>query len=355
MCDCIILSILIISHNQKEQLRRCVESVLAQDLPFEHEIIISDDASTDGTWELIQEYVSKYPNLIQGYQVNSNDCNPTNTSERSGHNRANAYRYASGKYFVHIDGDDYLKGNDCYKLQVEQLEDHPECSMCMQNIWCVTDGEPIESGHSWHPMHKYTTGRVVTPKEFFLDKMFLLNQAFVARWNPYINPADIYHKFYVDDIITFHHLQFGPIVCIDRCDYVYVENSTSISSTYHNVIEKDVFLTLDLTVAASIFIPKFTGLYYACYKSDLLRIVNLILKGGRITNRINTCRQFDAFIYQVCVKEHKSMADKIRLQAIRFWLILLIKIKSTSSFAYKILHKLLVGGKINPKCNFKIE
>ncbi len=349
------LSILIISHNQKEQLRRCVESVLAQDLPLEHEIIISDDASTDGTWELIQEYVSKYPNLIQGYQVNSDDCNPTNTSERSGHNRANAYRHASGKYFVHIDGDDYLKGNDCYKLQVEQLEAHPECSMCMQNIWCVTDREPIESGHSWHPMHKYTTGRVVTPKEFFLDKMFLLNQAFVARRNPYINPADIYHKFYVDDIITFHHLQFGPIVCLDRCDYVYVDYPKSITSSLASN-EREIIWALDLTVFCAMQIPTFSGFYYAGNLDSLLTSINKIRKGISFTDKTkNNFKQFDAFIYQVCVKEHKSVADKIRLQAIRFWLILLIKTKSTSSFAYMILHKLLVRDKINSKCNFKIE
>ena len=54
-----ILSVLIISHNQKELLRRCIESVLQQNLPFEHELIISDDASTDGTWELAQEYAEK--------------------------------------------------------------------------------------------------------------------------------------------------------------------------------------------------------------------------------------------------------------------------------------------------------
>lgn len=350
-----VLSILIISHNQKEQLKRCVESVLAQDLPFEHEIIISDDASTDGTWELINEYVSKYPNLVQGYQVNSNDCNPTNTSERSGHNRSNAYRHATGKYFVHIDGDDYLKGIDCYKLQVEQLETHPECSMCMQNIWIVKDGVQIENGHSWHPLHKYGTGRIVTPKEFFLDKMFLLNQAFVARRNPEINPADLYQKFYVDDIITFHHLQFGPIVCLDRCDYVYVDYPKSISHLYADSDEQDIITTLDLSVVSSTLIPSFAGLYYACYKSDLIRVINLILNGGRVINRVATCKQFDAFIYKACIKTKLSIFDVLRLQSIRLWLIALIKTKSTSSFAYRILHKLLVGGKIDPRCNFRIE
>lgn len=46
------LSIGIISQNQEEQFRRCVESVLAKVLPFKYEIVISDDARSDRTWEL---------------------------------------------------------------------------------------------------------------------------------------------------------------------------------------------------------------------------------------------------------------------------------------------------------------
>ena len=34
-----ILSVLIISHNQKKELQRCVESILAQGIPFAYELI----------------------------------------------------------------------------------------------------------------------------------------------------------------------------------------------------------------------------------------------------------------------------------------------------------------------------
>lgn len=350
-----VLSILIISHNQREQLRRCVESVLAQDLPFEHEIIISDDASTDGTWELIQDYVTKYPDLIQGYQVNSDDCNPTSTSERSGHNRSNAYSHATGKYFVHVDGDDYLKGTDCYKRQVEQLEIHPDCSMCMQNILCVRDGEILDTGRPVHASHKFFDGQILTPQDFFLKHYFIFHSAFVFRRQVNFNPAELYHKFYVDDIITFHHLQFGPIVCIDCCDYVYVNYPKSITSSL-DVYERSVIWTLDLTVTCALLIPRFTGLYYAGELDSLLSSVNKIRKGFVFSTKTkNNFRQFDAFIYQVCVKNSLSCWDKIRLQAIKFWLIVLLKTHNHSIFAFKILHKLLVRNKVSPHCDFQID
>ena len=101
-----ILSIIVISHNQKDQLQRCVESILAQSIPFKHEIIISDDNSNDGTWELAMEYSSKYEEII-AYQCNTSDYNPINNSARSGWNRCNGYQHATGKYIAHIDGDDF--------------------------------------------------------------------------------------------------------------------------------------------------------------------------------------------------------------------------------------------------------
>ena len=58
----IILSIIVISHNQKKELQRCVESILAQQIPFAYELILSDDRSQDGTFELAQEYQANYPN-----------------------------------------------------------------------------------------------------------------------------------------------------------------------------------------------------------------------------------------------------------------------------------------------------
>ena len=59
----IILSVIIISHEQREQLRRCVDSVLEMHLPFAFELILSDDRSKDGTYELAQAYVNRLNEL----------------------------------------------------------------------------------------------------------------------------------------------------------------------------------------------------------------------------------------------------------------------------------------------------
>lgn len=64
-------SVLVITYNQEHLISRCLESILNQNtLPYE--IIIGDDCSTDGTWQIIKGYVGKYPKLIKAY------CNETN-------------------------------------------------------------------------------------------------------------------------------------------------------------------------------------------------------------------------------------------------------------------------------------
>ena len=136
-----LLSIIVVSHNRKELLRRCVDSILAQSLSFEYEIIISDDASTDGAWELAQEYVRRFEE-VKAYQCNSNDYSPSNNSERSGWNRCNGYKYAIGKYIAFIDDDDYhKKDTHIYQKQVELLELRPECAGCMANDYFLKDDE----------------------------------------------------------------------------------------------------------------------------------------------------------------------------------------------------------------------
>ena len=58
------ISLIITSYNQQEYLSEALDSALNQTLPC-FEIIVADDASTDGSHELIQQYTDKHPDLIR--------------------------------------------------------------------------------------------------------------------------------------------------------------------------------------------------------------------------------------------------------------------------------------------------
>ncbi len=350
----ILLSIIVIAHNQRKELRRCVDSILAQPLPFPHEIIISDDASTDGTWELMQEYHERYPEVIIITQCNSNDCNPANNSQRSGWNRCNAYPLAKGKYIAHVDADDYFReGSDVYKRQVELLEAHPECSLCMQDVWILEEGAPIESGRSWFVQNRLSHGRILQAYEFITDDYFILNQAFVMRRNKEVDPVALYGKRYVDSVITYHHLQYGDVVCCDACDYMYMKHPGAVTTSLPEI---DRAVCWNLGIYIPLLIPSLTGLFFIANLKSFLSLTNKARKGEVLSVKSYlSVKDFGAFIYEAFSGKKHTFCQKIRLSILRYYLFILIYLHLYSECWLRILYRLMIHSKIDNNVNLKIR
>lgn len=92
-------TIVTITYNSSAYIRQAIESVLAQSYT-DFEYIISDDCSTDNTWEIIQEYRDP---RIRAWQ------NEINLGEYP--NRNKALFEANGEYIYWLDGDDVLYKN----------------------------------------------------------------------------------------------------------------------------------------------------------------------------------------------------------------------------------------------------
>ena len=96
-----------------------------QKTKFPFEVLIHDDASTDGTQDIIREYEAKYPDIIKPIYQKENQYS-------KGVRVSLVYNYSRvrGKYVALCEGDDYW--TDPYKLQkqVDFLEAHPDYVMC---------------------------------------------------------------------------------------------------------------------------------------------------------------------------------------------------------------------------------
>jgi len=64
-------SALTITYNQEKYVKEMIESVMNQSI-LPYEFIISDDCSTDNTWNIIQEYKQKFPEIIKAIQHETN-------------------------------------------------------------------------------------------------------------------------------------------------------------------------------------------------------------------------------------------------------------------------------------------
>lgn len=257
----ITLSVLVISHNQAHLIGRCLDSILSQQLNVPYEIVISDDASTDNTWDVILSYQKRYPNIIRSFQINSSDYNPDITSDRCAINKANVYKQARGKYVVNIDADDYLCDDDIYQKQLNLLETNKECWACMQNIVIQDDGDNENFSSLWFPSATLLTGKTINCVQYYKERLLISNPALMMKRDINIDPIKQYGLLFDDFVITMHHISQGDIVCLDKASYVYVQYKNSIWKTVIN----SSFLSVRSIAALNILI-----LYFPNYSREIL-------------------------------------------------------------------------------------
>lgn len=107
------ISVIIPTYNRKNFLTIILPPILNQDFSLPYEVIISDDGSSDGTEELIEEFKKKFSNLRYIY-----------SSERKGpaYARNRALKISQGKLIVFTDSDIYVKNDflrNHYEIQKE--------------------------------------------------------------------------------------------------------------------------------------------------------------------------------------------------------------------------------------------
>ena len=110
-----LVTIAMVTYNSSKYVRKAIESVL--DSTYENfELIISDDNSTDGTWEIVNSFSDSRILKIR---------NVENVGEYT--NRNNCIDLAKGEYFLFIDGDDVITphGLDVYMTYALKFPEIP--------------------------------------------------------------------------------------------------------------------------------------------------------------------------------------------------------------------------------------
>lgn len=106
----IMVSIRCTVYNHAKYLRQCLDGIISQKTDFRFEAIVHDDASTDGSREIIQEYANNYPDIIKPIFQKENQYSKDISIVRKA-----VTNQCRGKYIAWCEGDDYWI--DPYKLQ----------------------------------------------------------------------------------------------------------------------------------------------------------------------------------------------------------------------------------------------
>ena len=225
-----LVSVIVPTYNHEKYIRQCLDGIFMQKVDFPYEVLVHDDASPDGTADIIREYEAKYPDIIKPiYQTENQYSKDKSIISRLQYGRA------KGKYIAFCEGDDYWDDNKKMQFQVDFLEEHPEYSGTAHNVAVIdAEGEPYNYyfDFSNHPSHEYTLNDYSHGKIAGQVGSLIIHNLFSTL------DKEILDKYYLckangDEKISLLCLLNGKVYFFDKImsKYRYVtSNSTSWSS-----------------------------------------------------------------------------------------------------------------------------
>lgn len=178
-----LISVCLTTYMHKDYIGQCIESVLAQECNFPYEILIGDDGSTDGTFEICQQYAEKYPGKFRLFQRSRADVIYINGNATGRFNFTETVKAAKGKYIALCDGDDYWCDTAKLQKQVDLLESHPGCVVCHHWQRVAAPGEDGKFMEKPAPRdgHGYFPQRISSVAEIFRNKLRIKSRTVMFR------------------------------------------------------------------------------------------------------------------------------------------------------------------------------
>lgn len=116
------VQIVCVTYNQKDYIKEALDSFIMQKTNFDFEVLIGDDCSTDGTSEIVEEYVNKYPDIIKHFRRNPN-MGPLE-------NFMDLCDRVTAKYAAFCDGDDFWTDENKLQKQYDFMERNEDVNIC---------------------------------------------------------------------------------------------------------------------------------------------------------------------------------------------------------------------------------
>jgi glycosyltransferase involved in cell wall biosynthesis len=221
----ITISIGLACCNHAAFVRQAIDSILVQKHPYAFEICIADDASEDGTQDVLKEYAENHPDIIR-LLLSEKRLGPNATGRK-------IFQAMRGKYCCWLDGDDYWSHEEKLFRQIDFLESNPEYSGCFHDALIVAEnnekyGQSLARFKTYSQFNRYDS-------DFFMWDLLRRNiiptAALVFRYtdmNPFFDRME-HVRLSLQWAIQLYIIQFGRFKYINQTWSVYRDHAQGIS------------------------------------------------------------------------------------------------------------------------------
>jgi glycosyltransferase involved in cell wall biosynthesis len=203
-----LVSISCITYNHAPFLRKCLDSFLSQVTTFPFEVVIHDDASTDGTQDIILEYCDKYPGVFFPLLQKENQYSKGVRGMMAKFN----FPRCRGKYIALCEGDDYWTDIEKLQKQVDVLETNPEVVLAGHDAMIINQNGELVSKSKLPPEKKRNCSSLELQKSFYVltQSMCFRNLPFLKNMPPESFKSKMGDVFLISMLGQFGSFRYMP-------------------------------------------------------------------------------------------------------------------------------------------------
>lgn len=140
-----LISVIVLTYNQCRTIRKTLDSILAQRTQYPYEVIIGEDASTDDTRNVCEEYAEKHAATVR--------LMPAAANKGLLRNYRDCLAQARGKYIAGCAGDDWWHNPHKLEMQASFMERNNQYGVTFTDYdrYGLADKQEVRS--CYHAMH----------------------------------------------------------------------------------------------------------------------------------------------------------------------------------------------------------
>ena len=300
-----LVSVVMTAYNHERYIEQALQSVLIQKTNFRYEILICDDASTDGTARILLKFAELFPGVVIPIIREKNIGGSRNFTD--------LLRKARGRYIVFIEGDDYWIDEAKMQTQLNYLDNNPSVFCVAHRVKvCGAKGEYLHTV----PRYKFPQNRI-TVRHFLKGLRFPLTATMIRNvrgdgLNKLIQNIDVGPRNEGDTTICMFLLDKGAIEILEQEMAVYRYRSLVGHDNYNSITkfpEKIRDKLLLIKINEELYLGKyFMGWMYIWLAMKILRNV---FRGNLLSSKI-TIPLLLKVIWLYMTSSIKYMASRIK-------------------------------------------